>query len=74
MLRSAAGRTLAAAMPKDRVLTETDAPFAQIDGRPLMPWDVVLAHPILGEMWRCSDEEVSRQVLSNLRRLMTEEV
>lgn len=71
MLRSEAGRALAAAMPKERMLTETDAPFAQIDGRPLMPWDVVLAYPVLGEIWQCSEDDVSRQVLSNLRRLTT---
>jgi TatD DNase family protein len=72
MLRSEAGRALAAAMPKERMLTETDAPFAQIDGRPLMPWDVVLAYPVLGEIWQCSEGDVSRQVLSNLRRLTTQ--
>lgn len=71
MLRSEAGRASAAAMPKERMLTETDAPFAQIDGRPLMPWDVVLAYPVLGEIWQCSEDDVSRQVLSNLRRLTT---
>ena len=71
MLRSEAGRGLAAAMPRDRVLTETDAPFAQIDGRPLMPWDVVLTYPVLAEIWQCSEGDVSRQILSNLRRLTT---
>lgn len=72
MLRSETGRALAAAMPKERMLTETDAPFAQIDGRPLMPWDVVLAYPVLGEIWQCSESDVSQQVLSNLRRLTTQ--
>ncbi len=72
MLRSEAGRILTAAMPKDRMLTETDAPFAQADGRPLMPWDVVRAYPFLSEIWECSEEEVSHQLLSNLRRLTTE--
>ena len=38
MLRSNRGRELASAMPLDRVLTETDAPFTRDGDDPLMPW------------------------------------
>jgi len=37
MLASSKGRALAAAMPKERMLTETDSPFTQVRGAPLMP-------------------------------------
>jgi TatD DNase family protein len=40
MLATARGRELVAAMPERRVLTETDGPFAMVDGRPLRPIDV----------------------------------
>ncbi len=43
MLAGAKGRALAAAMPRDRVLLETDGPFAQLRRAPLQPWDVTLA-------------------------------
>jgi TatD DNase family protein len=69
MTGSAKGRKLIELMPRERVLTETDSPFAQINGAPLTPWDVALAYPVLSELWNCSAEQVDRQVLSNLRSL-----
>jgi Tat protein secretion system quality control protein TatD with DNase activity len=35
MFNGERGRGLAAMMPRDRILTESDGPFAQIEGRPL---------------------------------------
>ncbi|MCB1471090.1 MAG: TatD family hydrolase [Rhizobiaceae bacterium] len=69
MTGSAKGRKLIEMMPRERVLTETDSPFAQINGSPLAPWDVALAYPILGELWNCSAKEVDEQILANLRKL-----
>jgi TatD DNase family protein len=69
MLASSKGRALVEAMPKERVLTETDAPFAQADGSPLMPWDVDRAYPYFAEMWGCEPEEVSVQIRANLTAL-----
>lgn len=70
MLSSAKGRELAKAMPAERVLTETDAPFARIEGRPMMPWDVGLAYPILADCWRSTEDSVSAQLNKNLRTLL----
>lgn len=69
MIGSAKGRKLVKLMPRDRILTETDSPFAQINGAPLSPWDVALAYPVLSELWSCSVEQVDKQILSNLRSL-----
>lgn len=69
MMGSAKGRKLAELMPRDRILTETDSPFAQIDGKPLSPWDVTLAYPALSELWNCSEDEVEKQILNNLQNL-----
>jgi TatD DNase family protein len=69
MIGSAKGRKLVEFMPRERILTETDSPFAQISGAPLSPWDVALAYPVLSEFWNCSEEEVDKQLLSNLRNL-----
>jgi TatD DNase family protein len=33
--------SLLGAIPADRLLTETDAPFGQIGERPSQPWDVI---------------------------------
>lgn len=69
MLRSKKGRLLAARMPRDRVLTETDAPFVQDGGRPLMPWDVETAELALSECWNQSQPEIRTQLLTNFRSL-----
>jgi TatD DNase family protein len=72
MLRSAKARELILRMPRDRVLTESDGPFAQIDKRPLYPWDAELAVQGLAELWRCDDESVRHMLKENLRTLTTE--
>jgi TatD DNase family protein len=69
MLAGARGRALAAVMPHDRILTESDGPFAQIDGRALFPWDVEAAETALAGVWRVSVEDVRNQLTDNLRIL-----
>lgn len=69
MLAGNKGRALAAKMPRDRVLTETDGPFAQVDGRAAWPWDAKLALEVLSDVWSESIETVQCQLKSNLRRL-----
>ncbi|MGY4310890.1 Qat anti-phage system TatD family nuclease QatD [Bradyrhizobium sp. JR3.5] len=41
MLDSDRSASLIGAMPSERILTETDAPFGLTDTRPSMPWDVL---------------------------------
>ena len=71
MLRSKRGRSLAALMPRDRVLTESDGPFAQENGAPMMPWQVDQAVHILGELWSVSPVQAEQTVRRNLRALTT---
>ncbi len=66
MLRGDKGRELAKRMPKDRVLTESDGPFAQMDGRPVWPWEAALAVKELGKLWDTPIAEAERQLTSNL--------
>ena len=70
MLKGERGRLLAARMPRDRVLTESDGPFAQLDGQPVMPWHVESAAGELGQVWGLSHEEVHKRVTDNLQRLL----
>lgn len=69
MLRSRSGRSLAALMPRERVLTESDGPFAQEKGTPLMPWQVDRAVHIFGELWSVSPAQAQRTIRRNLRAL-----
>lgn len=73
MLKGEKGRSMVAIMPQDRVLTETDGPFAQADMRPLYPWDVVAAETMLANIWGMAADVVGQRMLDNLRRITTAE-
>lgn len=72
MLRSRNGTRLAAQMPRDRVLTETDGPFGSTAGQGLKPTDVSIAERQLSELWGEDREQVSAALRLNLRRLMNQ--
>ena len=69
MLASEKGRAITAAMPPSRVLTESDGPFAQVDGRPVSPWDTAMAERTLAAIWGVSEDDVRDRLMENLRRL-----
>jgi len=71
MLATAKGRQIAAQIPRDRILTESDGPFARIGGRPALPWDTRDALSILAELWDESPLEVERTLHENLRVLVS---
>lgn len=69
MLQGLKGRELVGRMPRDRILTESDGPFVQIDGRSVWPWEVDSVIAELGKIWNQGQSEVERQLLSNLEAL-----
>jgi len=69
MSRSDRGRALLANLPRDRVLTETDGPFAQENGRALDPSDALGMTEALASAWKVPVTEVRNQLAANLRRL-----
>lgn len=68
------GRDLISAMPKDKVLTETDGPFAAVGGQQLTPGDVGMAQEFLASCWRVDLEGAATIVAANFRRLMASNV
>lgn len=70
MLAGAKGRALVAAMPRNRVLLETDGPFAQLRRVPLQPWDVALACLSMSRLWRVEPAETNRIIRSNENSLL----
>jgi len=70
MLGSERGRSHAAQMPRNRVLTESDGPFAQIDGVAVYPWKVDEAERVLSELWDMPAEVVTKILHENLRTLV----
>ena len=69
MLSGDKGRRLVMKMPRDRLLTESDGPFAQLDGQCAWPGDVKIAVEVLARLWSEPAQTVNRQLLRNLRRL-----
>lgn len=51
MLSSPRGTAAAAAMPRDRVVPESDGPFGATAGRPAHPWDAWSIVPRLAGLW-----------------------
>jgi TatD DNase family protein len=72
MLAGERGRALAARMPRERVLTESDGPFAEINRAPLMPWDVDAALRRLSEIWSVPLADAQQTIDTNLRRLLAD--
>lgn len=71
MLRTEKGRGLVSIMPKDRVLTESDGPFARRGRKPLTPLDVIEAEMELGALWKLPPTGVQRRLYNNLRHLIS---
>lgn len=57
-------------IPRERILTETDGPFAQVDGRSAMPWDAQRSVVQLADLWGLSVEGVEQTLSNNLRNLV----
>lgn len=70
MLAGDRGRALVSRMPQDRILTETDGPFAQLDGGPAWPWDVSRAVEVLAALWQMPTVAAERTIEDNLKGLL----
>lgn len=66
---SSIGRSLAMKLPRDRVVAESDGPFAMVDGVPVLPWSSSLTAQRLAHAWSCSEDEASARLDENGRCL-----
>ncbi|KAA0114397.1 Qat anti-phage system TatD family nuclease QatD [Mycolicibacterium sp. P9-22] len=70
MLAGAKGRALVHEMPRDRVLLETDGPFAQVNRNALRPIDVAIACRSLADLWSTDYEDAELMIGKNERTLL----
>jgi TatD DNase family protein len=70
MLRNDRGRDLVSSLPSDRLLTETDAPFTQVEGRPTTPNDVRGTVEALASLRGNTPEEIAQTISSNLSTML----
>jgi TatD DNase family protein len=69
MLRSAKGRAIVALLPKSRVLTESDAPFARTCGRSTTPMDMPQLVAAIAREWSADSDYARRCVYENMTAL-----
>lgn len=67
---SASGKSLAKKLPRDRVVPESDGPFAQVDGATVMPWSSDNTAELLARAWDLPVNEVKLRLEANSRRLI----
>lgn len=67
---SANGRSIAATLPRDRVVPESDGPFAKVGGKPVLPWSANQTAELLAAAWSISQEDTALALEENSRRLL----
>lgn len=71
MLATKRGQELTSMMPLNRVITETDGPFATVNKKPLMPWDAKMTYHPLSKIWKLAPSEVESMIKKNFTTLLT---
>jgi TatD DNase family protein len=72
MLHNDRHRSMVSSLPLDRLLTETDGPFAKIEGREARPSDIARTIDDLARLRSIPTSELAEIVASNLKRLVSE--
>lgn len=70
MTLSPNGQKIIRAIPRERLLTETDGPFVKVGSRMAVPTDVALVEAHLASLWGVDHAEAAAQVKSNFSRLL----
>ena len=58
-------------MPKNRVVPESDGPFAQVKGNVVMPWCFLETVQYLSNIWEIHENEVSKILENNSIELLS---
>jgi TatD DNase family protein len=69
-LWSEKGVSLVRQMPPERVLVESDGPFAIVGGRAALPWDTERVIPALAATWHVPVSQAKAQVVENFAHLV----
>lgn len=70
MLHSPRHRALVAQLPNDRLLTETDGPFVNHDGRPARPRDVAATVAELAKLHEIAADQMAERIVRNVGELV----
>jgi len=70
MVTSAKGRALLARLPHDRILLETDGPYARRAGKPCEPAGLAALTDDLARIWQATSAYVRDTIVDNQQRLL----
>lgn len=70
MLATKRGQELVALVPKNRILPETDGPFARLNNNPLMPWESVIILSQIAKLWSMRVPDVEFILFENFKDLV----
>lgn len=70
MIQSKNGKDIISKIPLDRLLTESDGPFIQVNHKPINPWDIKEVLTYISETRQLSYIDVERQIKNNFFNLI----
>lgn len=70
MLQTKKGQELLERIPAERILTETDGPFVEFNGKPSKPSDVIYTLQLIAKLFKRTPDEISNLLNSNLKYLL----
>lgn len=71
MVKSESGRKIVARIPQKKILSETDGPFTEIEGRQTKPSDVRSVLQYFSEIWDKPFKEVETIISSNFKEILS---
>lgn len=70
MINSINGKKIIDAIPKNRLLTESDGPFIYVNNAPIKPMNIIVVLEYLSKLWGESIDKVDRQLNDNFDNLI----
>ncbi len=71
MVKSETGKNIIERVPKNKLLTETDGPFIEINKRPIKSQDVIEVYKYFSLIWNMPLSEVEQIISNNFKRLLS---
>lgn len=68
---SANGRLIAANVPRNKIVSESDGPFATLNKQSIMPWSYFETIKCFAKVWDTTEEEVAHILHSNSNSLLS---
>jgi TatD DNase family protein len=72
MLASEKGQKILARIPRDRLLTESDGPFVNVDGKAARPTDIPKLVSGLADLLGIGRDEMTETIYANFRKILSE--